>query len=602
MSSIPRSVADILLPARISRGLMTIGLVLALVPGCSSSNPGSARPPAVSTNPSQGEKSVWFIDATEQVGLTFKHDSGGAGELLLPEIVGSGAALLDVDQDDDLDLFFVVAGPLTPPANATDRPNHRVFRNDLDVKSGRGLRFTEITESCAIRSAGYGMGVASGDFDGDGLLDLYVCNLGSNQLLRNLGQGRFEDVTQQAGVDDPRWSSSATFFDYDRDGKLDLFVTNYVAFDREKSPKCFAPSSARDYCGPDAYTAVHDSLFHNLGNGRFENITATSGLLESFGAGLGVVAADLNNDGWCDQYVANDGDPNQLWFNQQGTGRFVDDGLLAGVALSLQGQAQAGMGVDAADLDDDGDEDLFVTNLAAESDTLYVNQGAGIFEDRTMVLGLHAPSLPFTSFGTRFLDFDHDGDLDLFAMNGAVRLQDTLVAAGDSNPLRQTNQLFRNDGAQGFKDISRESGPAFEFSGVSRAACIGDLDNDGDLDIVQTTNNGPARVLLSQAAGQTRWLGLKLIDPRFGSDILQTRVKISMTDRGPAWRRTHTDGSYQSAGDPRLIVGLGNQTAPRTVTACWPDGLVEEFVDLKADQYHVLERGKGRRIDQGQPN
>ena len=384
--------------------------------------------------------------------------------------------------------------------------------------------------------------------------------------------------------------------DYDRDGHLDLFVTNYVEFDRTKSPKCYAPSSARDYCGPDAYPAVHDSLFHNLGNGRFENVTATAGLLDGFGAGLGVVAADFNNDGWCDIYVANDGDPNQLWINQQGSGRFVDEGLLAGVALNIHGQAEAGMGVDAADLDGDGNEELFVTNLTGESNTLYVNLGDGLFEDRTIPLGLRAPSLPFTSFGTRFVDFDHDGDLDLFAMNGAVRLQDSLVAAGDANPLRQTNQLFRNDGRAGFRDVSLDSGPAFAFSGVSRGACLGDVDNDGDLDLLFTTNNGPARLLLSQAAGRTHWLGLQLIDPKTGHDVLQTRVKITGGPQGAMWRRVHTDGSYQSAGDPRLVIGLAQDTAPRTVTAHWPDGLVEEWSDLRPDKYHPLRRGTGRRV------
>ena len=578
--------------------------------GCGRS-PVSSPSPAVSAAPEvflppDATSSVtgdgpWFVDETELVGLRFQHDSGVTGELLLPEIMGSGAALFDFDRDGDLDVFLVQGGPLDDPVAGSEsetrreRPNHRLFRNDLNAKAGHGLKFTDVTEASGIRSVGYGMGVAAGDFNNDGRLDLYVTNLGSNQLLQNLGDGRFRDVTREAGVDDPRWSTSATFFDYDRDGWLDLFFTNYVDFTRAKSPKCFAPSSARDYCGPDAYTAVSSSLFHNLGNGRFENVSESAGFRTAFGAGLGVLATDLNGDGWCDLYVANDGDPNQLWINQAGRGTFSDEGLLAGVALNIQGQAEAGMGVDAADVDGDGDEDLFVTNLSGESDTLYINLGGGLFEDQTIAFGLRAPSLPFTSFGTRFIDFDHDGDLDLFAMNGAVRLQDNRLAAGAPHPLGQTNQLFRNDGKAGFHDVSSTAGPAFALSEVTRGAAIGDVDNDGDLDLLITNNAGPARLLLGTAAGRTHWLGLRLVDARLGNDVLQARVKITGGDGAPMWRRVHSDGSYLSAGDPRIVAGLGRDTKPRDVTVSWPDGLVESWSGLEVDRYHELRQTAGTR-------
>ena len=555
-------------------------------------------PPPALQNPggSGSGATVFWTDATSQVGLDFQHDNGSTGDLLLPEIMGSGAALLDVDGDGDLDLFLVQGGPLAGTDPATTRPPHRLFRNDLDAASGT-LKFTDVTGTSGIRSAGYGMGVASGDFDNDGLVDLYVCSLGPNQLLKNLGGGRFADITSRASVEDTAWSSSATFFDYDKDGHLDLFVTNYVAFDRSQSPACFSPNSARDYCGPDAYPAVHDSLFHNLGNGSFENVSEAAGLLTSLGAGLGVVAADFNNDGWCDIYVANDGDPNQLWINQQGSGRFEEEGLLAGVALNLQGQAEAGMGVDAADLDNDGDEDLFITNLTGESNTLYVNLGDGLFEDRTIALGMSAPSLPFTSFGTRFIDYDLDGDLDLFAMNGAVRMQHSLMSASDPHPLRQTNQLFRNDGAEGFHDGS-DAEPALAFSGVSRGACIGDVDNDGDLDLLISTNGGPARLLLNGASAQQSWIGFRLVDSASGSDLLQSRVTMTVNEIHLS-RRVHTDGSYQSAGDSRILVGLGKNQSRQAVAATWPDGLVETWDDLAAGRYHTLRRGTGRPAEAG---
>ncbi len=567
-----------------------------------------AGPSTTDVSPATTDVEPWFIDDTERLGLVFQHDPGVTGELLLPEVMGSGAALFDCDSDGDLDLLLVQGGPLddatprpgdttAPPGDATrrDRPNHRLFRNDLDASAGRPLKFTDITESSGIQSVGYGMGVATGDYNNDGLVDLYITSLGSNQLLRNLGGGKFRDVTQAAGVDDRRWSTSATFFDYDRDGWLDLFCTNYVDFNQEKSPKCHGPSSARDYCGPDAFSAVSSSLFRNLRSGRFENVSESAGFHSAFGAGLGVVASDLNGDGWCDLYVANDGDPNQLWLNDGGRGTFTEDGLLAGVALNINGQAEAGMGVDAADVDGDGKEDLFITHLTGESDTLYINVGGGLFEDRTVAFGLRAPTLSSTSFGTRFLDFDHDGDLDLFVMNGAVRLQESLVVGGAANPLGQTNQLLRNDGRSGFRDISRSAGPAFAPVGVSRGAAVGDVDYDGDLDLLITNNGGPARLLLSTAAARTHWLGLRLVDAIHKSDVLQARVKITGPHGPPIWRRVHTDGSYLSASDPRLIAGLGQSTSPSEVTVYWPDGLIETWSSLQSDRYHTLRQTTGQR-------
>ncbi|MCP3963184.1 MAG: VCBS repeat-containing protein, partial [bacterium] len=382
-----------------------------------------------------------FTDVAAETGLDFVHFNGMSGEYYFPEMTGQGAALLDYDNDGDLDVYLVQGAILGPgktmkdalfPHKGTGTPSDRLYRNDL--RAGR-LSFTDVTAASGLAkiATGYGMGVAAGDFDGDGHVDLYVTNYGSNQLLRNRGDGTFEDVTKKAGVDDPAWSTSTTFFDFDRDGRLDLFVTNYVVFDVARNPECFATSSRRDYCGPAAFDGVADRLWRNRGDGTFEDVSTRARVAAVKAAGLGVVAADLDGDGWQDLYVANDGEANHLWLNQR-DGTFRDEALLAGVAVNRQGEAEASMGVAAADFDADGDEDLFMTHLMGETNTLYVNDG-GLFEDRTLETNLAAGGVPFTSFGTSWLDVDNDGWLDLLIVSGAVRILEPLARAGDLFPL-----------------------------------------------------------------------------------------------------------------------------------------------------------------------
>ena len=477
-----------------------------------------------------------FVDSTSATGLDFVHINGAAGELLLPEVIGSGGALFDYDNDGDLDLFTVQGSTLRPgasgnvPRAGAPPARSRLYRNDLGLNGDPRLRFTDVTDRSGLDVSGYGMGAATGDIDNDGWVDLYVTFLGASRMFRNSGDGTFADVTARTGTNTPRWSTSATFFDYDRDGWLDLFVATYVDFSLEMKRGCFSAGSARDYCNPVVYAPVPDALFHNNRDGTFSDVSARAGIARAAARGLGVLAADYNDDGWLDLYVANDGDANQLWINQQGSGAFSDEALLAGVAVNRMGQAQGSMGVDLGDIDGDGDEDLFVTNLDNEGNTLYLNVGKGLYEDRTTESGLF--TLGFTGFGTRFLDYDHDGWLDVFVANGAVRHLSRQVQAGDPYPLKQRSQVFRNERRGRFTDVTERAGSALAPLGVARGVAAGDLDNDGGVDLVVFNNSGSARVLVNDVGRGDRggprghWIGIRAVDTRYRRDALQARVEL----------------------------------------------------------------------------
>jgi len=563
--------------------------------------------PAQQLKPPTGQgvsSAAVFKEVAAQAGLNFRHYNGMTGKFYLPEIMGSGAALFDYDNDGDLDVFLVQGNVLEPGAKPGDTqfpwresasPRGRLFRNDLVIaKDGtRTLKFTDVTEKSGIVANGYGMGVAVGDVNNDGRPDLYLTNLGHNQLWLNQGDGTFVDVTQKSGTDDERWSTSASFFDYDRDGWLDLMVVNYADFSLSKSPACFAATTARDYCTPRVFRAPGNRLFHNKGNGEFEDVTVAAGLDKEFGHGLGVVTADFNEDGWPDIYVANDGDPNQLWINKK-NGTFKNEALLAGAALNRDGKAEAGMGVDGGDFDGNGTEDIFVTHLMDETNTLFTNQGKAVFEDRTREAGLGKPGTRFTGFGTLFFDYDNDGWLDLLVVNGAVQLLPELMRRGDPYPLGQPNQLFQNTGQGAFVDVSQKAGESFQLLEVSRGAAFGDIDNDGDIDVLVTNNNGPARLLLNQLNNGNHWLGLRLIGRDTPRDMLGARVEVVTSKQKSIWRRVRTDGSYLSAHDPRVIIGLGNAARAELVRVLWPDGSVEEWMNPQVDQYVTLKEGTGR--------
>jgi hypothetical protein len=566
--------------------------VLALVLLAGALAPGAAQPDTAVTQSPAAAADV-FVDVTAESGIDFVHVNGATGGLLLPEVIGSGGALFDYDNDGDLDLFAVQGLRSRPEtAGAAARPRSRLYRNDTD-RATRRLRFTDVTLRSGIAAAGDGMGAATGDFDNDGWIDLYVTFLGPNLLLRNNGDGTFRDVTARSGTGDPRWSTSATFFDYDADGWLDLFVANYVEFRAEASRACFSAASAPDYCHPGVYEPAPDRLLRNNGDGTFSDVSARAGLTRSPARGLGVLASDVNEDGWMDLFVANDGDPNHLWINGRGGGTFTDEALLAGVALNRAGHEQGSLGVYAGDVDGDGDEDLVVTNLDNEGHVFYRKLGGGLFEDRTAEAGLFA--LGFTGFGTRWLDVDRDGWLDLLVVNGAVRHSTSQAARRDSHPLAQRSQLFHNDRGRRFTDVSVTAGPAIAVPQVGRGLATGDLDLDGDVDAVVFNNNSPLRVLSNQAGSGRHWLGVRVIDGRYRRDALHARVVATGRGGRERIRRVQADGSYASASDPRVVFGLDTDSAPQTVRVHWPGGRAEEFRGLAVDRYWILESGRPAR-------
>jgi enediyne biosynthesis protein E4 len=577
------------LPYTLATGMILTFLIAAFRPA-----PGAGSLP-------QGVGEQIFTEMAAESGLRFHHFTGATGRLYLPEIMGSGVALLDYDGDGDLDVFFLQGLILEPGKQMSDamfpppagyRPGNHLFRNEL-VESGK-LRFTDVTEKAGLQKEMYGMGAAVGDYDNDGRVDLYATGFGSNVLYHNNGDGTFTDVTAEAGAEDSRWSASAAFLDYDRDGRLDLFVAHYVDFTVAGNKACFSPTREPDYCNPAVYRGMPARLFHNEGNGKFKDVTRESGIQGSPGPGLGVVCTDLNGDGWVDIYVANDGKANHLWFNKR-NGTFEEEGLMSGAAYSMEGMPRAGMGVAAADIDGDGDDDLLVTNLGKEGATLFLNDGRGVFTDAGAQFGLSHLTFPFTGFGVDWFDYDNDGTLDLFIADGAVYIIPTL--RGSPYPFHQPNQLYHNEGTgRPFKDVASQGGPGVTLSEVSRGAAFGDIDNDGDVDIVVSNNNGPARLLLNQVGSRKHRLQVRLEGDRDNRSAIGARVAVIRKGHEPLWRRVHSDGSYCSASDLRVHFGLGDTADLDGILVQWPSGAKERWTGIKANRLVALRQGSGEVI------
>jgi hypothetical protein len=544
----------------------------------------------------------WFTDRAGESGLDFVHFNGMTGRFHFPEVIPPGVALLDYDGDGDLDVFVVQGHMLGKQAlsEALHQPQlpleSRLYRNDLALHEDRGrtLRFTDVTNASRIVVHGYAMGAATGDFNNDGCVDLYVTNLERSQLFRNNCDGTFIDVSKESRAEDNGWSVSAAFLDYDRDGWLDLFVGNYVYYSVEADKPCLhSIGSLVDYCPPSAYRPQPDRLYHNNRNGTFTDVTAAAGMGRESGPALGISTADFNGDGWVDIYVANDGAPNQLWINKH-DGTFTNTALLAGAALGADGEAKGSMGVDAADFDHDGDEDLIITELAREGHDLYVNDGTGVFAERAASAGIRLSSLPYTGFGAAWFDFDNDGWLDILTVNGAVRHSAEALTRNETFALQQPKQLFRNLGNGQFADVTGQAGTALRTPEVSRGAAFGDVDNDGDTDVVVSNDNGPIRLLINNVGNARHWIGVRVAG-RHKRDIVGARVGVKRPNGPTLWRRARADGSYASANDPRVLFGLGDTvTTSATVRVEWPDGRAEEWSAVPVDRYTTLREGEGR--------
>ena len=562
------------------RRVSLVSVPLALVVAASLAGCGGSKPaPATATgDPASG--AALFREITDACKVTFRHHVTVGGKYALTELMGSGLAVFDADGDGRLDLYFADAGE-TKGRGAPDR---------LFLRLADGT-YRDATEGAGLDTTGYGTGVAAGDVDNDGDVDLYVGNWGADALYLNDGTGRFTDVTSRSGIKGDSWTSSVAFVDFDLDGWLDLFVTHYLRYDPTKP--CAQTSGRPDYCGPEAYDGIASTLYRNRGDGTFDDVTRAAGIDSVARHGLGVIVDDFNGDGWPDVYVANDGHANSLWINQK-NGKFVDEALAMGVALNGSGVAQASMGVALGDVDFDGSLDLFVTNIVNESNILYLRAGKSHFRDATAAWGLAAPSRSHTGFGVAFFDADQDGDLDLAVLNGRVVRGEVLPGAaidGHWNEYAERNQVFLNDGRGRFAEGG--AGAFGQRVEVGRALAAADLDGDGDLDLVMTGVATAARVF-ENVRTSGHWLKVRARDERLKRDVFGARVVV----QAGATRQQRVVGSatsYFTSCVTPVHFGLGEAKAVDRIEVVWPGGEVESFPGCAADAEIVITRGKGSR-------
>ncbi len=520
---------------------------------------------------------AWFQPMQEQWGIDFHYESGATGDFLFPETVGGGAATVDLTGNGLLDLYLVQGGSVT--ATDDQRPPNRLYHQHTPGS------FEDVTEISGAGDRGMGMGVAAGDFNNNGSLDLYVTNVGRNTLLRNRGDGAFDDVTTTSNTGDTGWGTSAAFVDMNHTGYLDLFVVNYVAWTPELERTCRVEYGRREYCTPNAYEAPQpDVLYRNNGDETFADISISAGLHSAYGNGLGVVCSDLNRSGNVDIFVANDQMPNQLWLNR-GDETFEEAATRLGCAVDGRGHAKAGMGVLAVDLDNNGYEDLFVVNLTRETDSLYRNHGTH-FADETMQLGISSVTRQHTRFGVGMLDFNNDGLLDLYQANGRVAQIGT--AHRNDDPYAEPNVLMRGTPSGRFEHLLPLGGTIPTLYATSRAAAFGDLDNDGAIDIVVVNRDDTVHVLQNVVPDRGNWITFRVLDEH-GRDALNAVVTATV-DYQPVHRTVRSAYSYMAANDPRVHFGIGENTSIAHVSVRWLDGVIQHFGPFEANQIITLKR------------
>jgi hypothetical protein len=528
---------------------------------------------------------VQFRDVARTAGVDVRHINGASPQKFLVETMSAGGLFLDYDRDGWLDLVLIDGGSLVDRQLAR-QARHRLFRN-----RGDGT-FQDMTDSSGLRHHEYGMGGCAGDVDNDGWIDLYVTSLGPNTLYRNTGGDGFTDVTRTAGVGNPLFGASCAFADVDRDGDLDLFVVNYVDATADHNVFCGSGNVAdptRLYCHPLVYQGQPDVLYRNRGDGTFTDVSDESGFGNRRANGLGVVFGDYDNDRWPDVFVANDAMPDFLYHNEAGTA-FSETGLLAGVSVASDGKARAGMGTDFGDYDGDGLLDLFVTNHELERHTLFRNLGGGLFMEATSASGIGAATLPFVGFGTAFMDYDNDADLDLAVVNGHVLTNPEKYDRGSS--YAQRNLLFRNDGGGRFSEIGRFAGPGFALEKVSRALAVGDIDNDGDLDLLVTNNGQTVDLLRNDGGNLGNSVLVRLVGTASNRDGIGARLLLTL-DQTTQIREVKSGSSYLAQHDLRVHVGLGRATVVDRLEIQWPAGTKEVLRRLPANSILTIVEGKG---------
>ena len=531
----------------------------------------------------QENPTVRFENVAQDAGIDFRHQNGATPEKYMPETMSAGGLIFDYDDDGWPDVFLVNGGSFVDEQLAADA-RHRLYRNDADGT------FTDVTETSKIQNRGFGMGACSADYDNDGWTDLYITSVGANTLYRNGGDGTFVEVTERAGVGSGLWSSSCAFGDVDNDGDVDLYVTNYVDFAVDNNKFCGdRVNEVPAYCHPNVYNGLSDVLYRNNGDGSFTDVSRESGIYTTDGKGLGVVFGDYDNDGLIDIYVANDSVPNFM-FQNKGDGTFEESAFWAGVAVGSEGRPLAGMGADMADVNGDGLLDVFVTNLDWETHNLYQNLGEGLFADVTFESGVGAATMPFVGFGAVFFDYDNDSDLDLAVANGDVL--DNTSYFRDSATYEQRNLLFRNDGTGRFEDVGGMAGPGFALEKVSRALAVGDLDNDGDLDILITNNGQAADLLRNDGGNRNNSLLIRTVGSDSNRDGIGARLKLSVGDK-VLLRNVKAGSSYLGQSDVRVHFGLGQASVADRLEIVWPSGAIDVVENIEASQILTVVEGEG---------